>query len=48
MDNFDSLFPTFKGAVQDLHDGLLVFAYIIMVLGLLIAAYRGMFGIWSR
>ncbi|MDA0814053.1 MAG: hypothetical protein O3C21_16885 [Verrucomicrobia bacterium] len=44
MGNFDSLFPTFKTAVQDLHDGLLVFAFIIMVLGLLIAAYRGMFG----
>ena len=44
MDDFDTLFPTFKGTVADLHEGLLVFAYITMVLGLLLAAYRGMFG----
>lgn len=44
MDDFDALFPTFKFAVQDLHEGLLVFAYIAMVFGLLLAAYRGMFG----
>lgn len=44
MDDFDTLFPTFKFAVQDLHESLLVFAYLTMVLGLLLAAYRGMFG----
>ena len=44
MDDFDALFPTFKFAVQDLHESLLVFAYLTMVLGLLLAAYRGMFG----
>ena len=44
MDNFDQLFPTFKDAVAELHEGLLVFAYLLMVLGLLAAAYRGMFG----
>ena len=44
MDDFDTLFPTFKTGVQELHEGLLVFAYFAMVLGLLLAAYRGMFG----
>lgn len=44
MDNFDTLFPTFKGAVEELHHGLAGFAFMIMVLGLLAAAYRGMFG----
>jgi hypothetical protein len=44
MDDFDLLFPTFKGSVEDLYQGLLVFAYLIMVLGLLLAAYRGAFG----
>ena len=44
MDDFDGLFPGFKAGVQELHDGLLVFAYFAMVLGLLLAAYRGMFG----
>lgn len=44
MDNFDSLFPTFKTAVAELHEGLLVFAYLTLVIGLLLAAYRGMFG----
>ena len=44
MDDFDILFPTFKDGVETLHTGLLVFAYFTMVLGLLFAAYRGMFG----
>ena len=44
MDDFDNLFPTFKAAVAELHEGLLIFAYLTMVLGLLLAAYRGMFG----
>ena len=44
MDDFDNLFPTFKANVADLHEGLLVFAYLTLVLGLLLAAYRGMFG----
>ncbi len=44
MDDFDLLFPTFKTNVAELHEGLLVFAYLTLVLGLLLAAYRGMFG----
>ncbi len=44
MDDFDTLFPNFKFAVQDLHESLLVVAYLTMVMGLLLAAYRGMFG----
>ena len=44
MDDFDVLFPSFKGSVEDLFQGLLVFAYLIMVVGLLLAAYRGMLG----
>jgi hypothetical protein len=44
MDDFDILFPTFKDGVQTLHEGLMIFAYFTMVLGLLFAAYRGMFG----
>ncbi len=44
MDDFDALFPTFKGSVEDLFSGLLVFAYLVMVIGLLLAAYRGTFG----
>ena len=48
MDDFDTLFPTFKSGVQELHEGLLVFAYFAMVLGLLLAAYRGMFGSFSE
>ena len=48
MDDFDVLFPTFKDGVQTLHEGLLVFAYFTMVLGLLMAAYRGMFGSYAE
>ncbi len=48
MDDFDILFPTFKANVAELHEGLLVFAYITLVLGLLLAAYRGMFGSFSE
>ena len=44
MDDFDTLFPGFKAGVQELHEGLLVFAFFALVLGLLLAAYRGMFG----
>jgi hypothetical protein len=48
MDDFDTLFPTFKTNVEALHEGLLVFAYLTLVLGLLLAAYRGMFGNYSE
>ncbi len=48
MDDFDNLFPTFKANVETLHEGLLVVAYLTMVLGLLLAAYRGMFGNYSE
>lgn len=44
MGDFDILFPTFLGAVEELYQGLLVFAFLIMVLGLLLAAYRGTLG----
>jgi hypothetical protein len=44
MDDFDLLFPTFKTSVEDLFQGLLVFSYLFMVVGLLLAAYRGTFG----
>ena len=44
MDDFDLLFPTFKSKVEELFQGLLVFAFLIMVIGLLLAAYRGTFG----
>lgn len=48
MDDFDTLFPTFKANVEALHEGLLVFAYLTLVIGLLLAAYRGMFGSYSE
>ncbi|MCB1095968.1 MAG: hypothetical protein KDN22_10375 [Verrucomicrobiae bacterium] len=48
MDDFDTLFPTFKANVEALHEGLLIFAYLTLVLGLLLSAYRGMFGNYSE
>ena len=44
MDDFETVFAGFKNTVQAFHEQLLPFSFFAMVLGLLLAAYRGMFG----
>ena len=44
MDDFETVFGTYKATVQAFHEQLIPFAFFGMVLGLLLAAYRGMFG----